>query len=121
MPDKKDLTRREVVQMAGAVTAAAAVTKLAGAPAIQKVKAANNQIQYGMIGTGSRGTYLLRHLKGVDTGNCAALCDVWEPSLNEAANTIGTTPRSTKTIASCYRTKMWTRLLSRLLFLNTSQ
>ncbi len=96
MSEQRDLTRREVVQMAGAVTAAAAATKLAGAPAIQKVKAANNQVQYGMIGTGSRGTYLLRHLKGVDTGHCVALCDVWDPSLKEAAETIGTNPKRYK-------------------------
>jgi predicted dehydrogenase len=82
--------------MAGAVTAVAAASKLQGAPGIQTVKAANNQVQYGMIGTGSRGTYLLRHLKGLDNGNCVALCDVWDPSLNEAATTIGTNPKKYK-------------------------
>ncbi len=96
MAEKRDLSRREVVQMAGAVTVAAAASTLQGAPGIQTVKAANNQVQYGMIGTGSRGTYLLRHLKGLDNGNCVALCDVWEPSLNEAANTIGSNPKKYK-------------------------
>ena len=96
MAEKRDLTRREVVQMAGAVTAAAAASTLQGAPGIQTVKAANDQVQYGMIGTGSRGTYLLRHLKGLDNGNCVALCDVWEPSLNEATTTIGSNPKKYK-------------------------
>jgi predicted dehydrogenase len=82
--------------MAGAATAAAAAATIISAPAIQKVKAANNQVQYGMIGTGSRGTYLLRHLKGIDGGRCVALCDLWEPSLKEAATTIGTNPKTYK-------------------------
>ncbi len=81
-------TRREAVKATAAVAVAA--------PFIQKVKGANNQIQYGMIGTGSRGTYLLRHLKGIDNGHCTALCDVWDPSLKEAATTIGTNPKTYK-------------------------
>jgi predicted dehydrogenase len=96
MSEKRDLTRREVVQIAGAATVAAAASKFGTAPGIQTVKAANNQVQFGMIGTGSRGTYLLRHLKGVDNGHCVALCDVWEPSLDEAAKTIGTNPKTYK-------------------------
>jgi predicted dehydrogenase len=91
MSEKRELTRREMVQLAGAGAAA-----VAGAPAFLKARADNNQVQFGMIGTGSRGTYLLRHLKGVDNGHCAALCDVWEPALDEAATTIGTNPKKYK-------------------------
>jgi predicted dehydrogenase len=96
MSEERDLTRREVVQMAGVAGAAAVASQVVGAPAIQKVKAANDQVQFGVIGTGSRGTYLLRHLKGIDNGRCTALCDVWEPSLREAAKTIGTNPKTYK-------------------------
>ncbi len=59
MPDN-DLTRRDLIKSAGAAAVVAA-------PFIQTVKAANDQVQYGMIGTGSRGSYLLKHLKEIDT------------------------------------------------------
>ena len=52
-------SRRDVVKLAGAASAAVG-------PFIQKVKAANDQVQYGFIGTGSRGTYLLGHLAKID-------------------------------------------------------
>lgn len=96
MSEERDLTRRDAVKIAGAVSAAAVVNQLQGAPAILKVKAASQQVKFGMIGTGSRGTYLLRHLKGIDNGHCVALCDVWQPSLDEAAKTIGTNPKTYK-------------------------
>lgn len=78
---QKDVTRRDVVKAAGAVTAAAAVAKFAGAPRIQKVRAANNQVVLGVIGTGGRGQYHLTHLNGIDTGRVAAVCDTFEPNL----------------------------------------
>ena len=55
MAEKQDVTRRDFVKAAGV---AAAVS----APAIQKVRAANDQVQFGFIGTGSRGQYLLQHI-----------------------------------------------------------
>jgi predicted dehydrogenase len=96
MSDANDLTRRDAVKVAGAAAAVAAASKLQGAPAIRTVKAANDQVQYGFIGTGSRGTYLLRHLKGIDNGRCVAVCDVYEPSMRNAAQTIGTNPKQYK-------------------------
>jgi Predicted dehydrogenases and related proteins len=96
MAETNDLTRREVVKMAGAVTAMTAASQLQGAPAIQKVKAANNQVQYGMIGTGSRGSYLLKHLKGIDGGRCVAICDINNVALSRGAETIGNNPRQYK-------------------------
>ncbi len=97
MSEPKDLTRREAVKMAGAATAALGVAaKVQAAPGIRKVKAATNQVQYGFIGTGSRGTYLLRHMKGIDNGRCMAVCDVYEPSMRAAAETIGTNPKQYK-------------------------
>ncbi len=78
---QKDVTRRDVVKVAGAVTAAAAVSKIAGAPRIQKVRAANNQVVLGIIGTGGRGQYHLTHLNGIDTGRVAAACDIWDTNL----------------------------------------
>ena len=80
-----DPSRREVVQMAGAVTvAAAAASKLQSAPFIQKVKAANNQVAYGVIGTGGRGQYHLEHFNTLDTGRCVAVCDILDANLKKA-------------------------------------
>jgi len=96
MAQETNVTRRDVVKAAGAVTAMAAASRLQGAPAIQKVKAANNQVQYGMIGTGSRGSYLLKHLKGIDNGRCVAVCDIKQDALDKGAATIGNNPEKYK-------------------------
>ncbi|MDX2270291.1 MAG: Gfo/Idh/MocA family oxidoreductase, partial [Bryobacter sp.] len=96
MEQKKDPTRREVSQLAATATAAAAALTITGAPFISKVKAANNTIQFGFIGTGSRGQYLLQHLKGIDNGTCVAVCDIYQPSMAKAADIIGTKPKQFK-------------------------
>src|SRR3954463_128596 len=92
MAEDKDLSRRDMLKTAGAVTAVAAVVQ--GAPAIQKVRAANDQVQYGMIGTGSRGSYLLKHLKNIDNGRCVALCDIQPQNLEHGVQTIGNKPKT---------------------------
>ncbi|MDX2154703.1 MAG: Gfo/Idh/MocA family oxidoreductase [Bryobacteraceae bacterium] len=94
--ETNDLTRRDVVKIAGAATVVAAAGQIQGAPFIQKVKAANNQVQYGMVGTGSRGSYLLKHLKGIDNGRCVAICDINDTALGRGAETIGNNPRKYK-------------------------
>jgi predicted dehydrogenase len=91
-----DPSRRDFVKTAGAVTAAGAAVSTIEAPFIQKVKAANDQVQFGMIGTGSRGTYLLRHLKDIDNGRCVALCDIRQEQLDGAIKTIGNNPKGFK-------------------------
>src|SRR5215469_2268998 len=80
-----DLTRRDLIKSAGAAAVVAA-------PFIQTVKAANSQVQYGLIGTGSRGNYLLKHLKEIDTGRCVALCDIQPTQLEHGFATIGNNP-----------------------------
>src|ERR1051326_4062268 len=94
MAQQKNDSRRDFVKSAGAVTAVAAAVQ--GAPAIQKVRAANDQVQFGMIGTGSRGSYLLKHLKNIDNGRCVALCDVQQDKLDLAVQTIGNNPKTFK-------------------------
>ncbi|MGH9674235.1 MAG: Gfo/Idh/MocA family protein, partial [Bryobacteraceae bacterium] len=93
---RKPVTRRSVVKMAGAATATAAVSKLRGAPAIQKVHAANNVVNYGMIGTGSRGTYLIRHLNSIDGGRLAAVCDIKDEAAANASKTSKDKPQQYK-------------------------
>src|SRR5690242_13515217 len=96
MSNTDDVTRRDVVKLAGAATVAAAAAKIEGFPGIQKVRAANDQVQFGMIGTGSRGTYLLKHLAGIDSGRCVALCDLQQDQLDKGVKTIGTNPKTFK-------------------------
>jgi predicted dehydrogenase len=97
MAQENDLTRRDLLKAAGAATAvAAAIPAVQGAPAIQKVRAANDQVQFGMIGTGSRGSYLLKHLKTIDNGRCVALCDINAENLKHGVDTIGNNPKTFK-------------------------
>jgi predicted dehydrogenase len=93
MPDDP-LTRRDFVKAAGAVTAVAAVLPSAqGAPFIQKVHAANDKVHYGFIGTGSRGNYLLKHMRDEVTNcYCVAVCDNYEPHLKQGVQTAGNHP-----------------------------
>lgn len=89
MSDSKDLTRRNALKVAGAASAAVG-------PLIRTAKAATNSVQYGMVGTGSRGTYLLKHLKSIDAGKCVAICDISDDALGKAIQTIGGTPKKYK-------------------------
>ncbi|MCP5112211.1 MAG: Gfo/Idh/MocA family oxidoreductase, partial [bacterium] len=96
MPENREVTRREVVKMAGGATAMAAAAKLQGAPAIHKVQAQNNIVNYAVIGTGGRGSYLLRHFNGVDGGRCVAVCDIVDEALNNAIETSKDSPEGHK-------------------------
>lgn len=80
-------TRRDAVKLAGAALAA---------PAIQTIKGANSTVAYGMIGTGSRGAYLLKHLRGIANGHCVAVCDINPDNLQHGFETIGTNPTKYK-------------------------
>ncbi len=84
----QDVTRRDFVKTAGA--AAAVVT----APGIQTVRAANDQVQYGFIGTGSRGQYLIKHINETDRGRAVAVCDVYEPNLKAGAEATHNNPKT---------------------------
>src|SRR5215831_16118259 len=97
MAQDKEVSRRDFVKAAGAVSAvAAAIPAVHGAPAVQKVRAANDQVQFGIIGTGSRGSYLLKHLKGIDNGRCVAACDINAENLKHGVDTIGNNPKQYK-------------------------
>jgi len=85
------VNRRDFVKTAGAVTAAAAA--LTSAPAVHKAKAAGEKIKYGFIGPGSRGFRLLqRHLQHIEIGECVAICDIYEPNLQQAMELFGGKP-----------------------------
>src|ERR1035438_1926973 len=84
MPENNP-TRRDLIK-------AAAVTSVTAAPFISTMKAANDQVQYGMIGAGSRGSYLLKHLAHISSGRCVAVCDLKQAQLDLAVKTIGSNP-----------------------------
>lgn len=88
MPHNDDLTRRDALKVAGAAAVAPFF--------IQKVRAANDQVQFGIVGTGSRGSYLLKHLAKIDNGHCAAVCDIRQEQIDLAVKTIGTNPKTFK-------------------------
>ena len=96
MSENRTVTRRDMVKMAGAATAIAAAKKLNGAPWIQKVHAANEVVNFAMIGTGGRGTYLLRHFNGLDGGRCVAVCDLDQERLQNAVETSKDKPEGYK-------------------------
>jgi len=94
MAENQDVTRRKFVKTAGAVAGVAAT--VVSAPAIRKVRAANDQVQYGFIGTGSRGQYLLKHINETDRGRCVAVCDIYEPNLTKGADEARSKPKMFK-------------------------
>jgi len=97
MSKNADVTRREVVKAAGAVAAVAATAnKIEGAPWIQTVKAANDQLQYAVIGTGGRGLYHIEHWNGLDVGRCVAVCDIDDANLAKAQKTSKDKPKAFK-------------------------
>lgn len=99
MAKNEDVSRRDFVAAAGAVTAVAAAMpqKTEGAPFIQKVRAASDQVPYAVIGTGGRGQYLLKHFKSTnDKGRCVAVCDILDDNLKKGAAAAGSNPRMYK-------------------------
>lgn len=92
-------SRRDLVKLgsaAGLAGSIASQASLQAAPAFLKVRAATDQVKFGMIGTGSRGSYLLKHLSGIDDGHCVAICDVNQEALDAAADVIKTNPKKYK-------------------------
>ena len=70
-------TRRGFLKGAGGAIAAAPII----VPAT--VQGANDRLTYGMIGTGSRGQHLNQTFQSIGA-QCVALCDVYEPYLEQA-------------------------------------
>ncbi|MSV33026.1 MAG: Gfo/Idh/MocA family oxidoreductase [Bryobacterales bacterium] len=92
MSEPNDMTRRDAAKLAAGATAAAVIA----APWIQKVKAANNQVQMAIIGTGGRGQYHITHLNGLDGGRLVAACDIFQPNLDKAVNSSKDKPKGYK-------------------------
>jgi predicted dehydrogenase len=91
MRQQRDLTRRDFLKTAAAVAAVSAAPGLR-ARALHASPAAGQAVRYGMIGVGTHGSTLLRHLTTIPEGRCVALCDIYPPNLRKAVETAGTNP-----------------------------
>jgi len=98
--NKNGITRRDAVKAAAATGAAiglAKAIKTESAPAFLKsVHAANDQIGYGLIGTGGRGQYLLGQMATLDNARCLAICDIDDEALKKGAMSTTQKPREYK-------------------------
>src|SRR5208283_4031082 len=82
MSDSDGFTRRDVLGTAA----------LAGVAAIGSSGASNGGVGYGISGVGGRGSYLLKHLRGIGTGRCVAVGDLDGGKTDAGAEVIGTNP-----------------------------
>jgi len=96
MARSADLSRRDLIKGAGTASAAVAATRLKAAPAIHQARAASTEVPYGLVGTGSRGQYLLTHMAKLDVGRCLSVCDIYEPNLKKGVLAAGSNPAAYK-------------------------
>jgi predicted dehydrogenase len=85
--NKGGVTRRDFLKSSG--MGAAAGLAILGAPAILRAQNLNSQLNVGVIGTGSRGCYLIRLLDRMDGVTVTDVCDVYPPHLEEGKNDSG--------------------------------
>jgi len=82
-------TRRDFVKAAAAMAAATSSVQTVSA-------AAGSRVAYGVIGSGQRGCYLLRHMAALENSRCVAVCDSDERSLKQGIAAAGTNPQGHK-------------------------
>jgi predicted dehydrogenase len=97
---EKDVTRRDFLASTGAGIGAGAIASL-GAPAIGRaLGTANDRIVLGLIGCGGQGRHDMNCFMGLPEVEVAAVCDVDEGHLGEAARQVekkyGTPPKTFK-------------------------
>jgi predicted dehydrogenase len=92
MEKEQDFTRRDFLKTAAAVAAVSALPS-AAAPTILSGPA-DDPVRYGFIGTGSRGTELLKALTTIPAGRCVATCDIYPVNLKRGIETIGGSPQT---------------------------
>ena len=82
MKEKPTVSRRTFLETAGVATGAVVATGAFPHPALGKVKGANERINIGILGPGSRAQEhirILNHLKDENKGvDIIGLCDVWD-------------------------------------------
>lgn len=91
----QDISRRDFMKRAAATTAGAGLA-LSGVAAPQAAVGANDKIRVGVIGTGRMGRANLEDFAKQPEVEIAALCDVFQPSLDRGLKAAGGTPASYK-------------------------
>ena len=79
-----DISRRDALRSSAALVAS---------PSLLTVHAASDPVKFGVIGLGTRGSYLLNHLAHLDTGRCVALCDLSTQAIEANARRLVTNPK----------------------------
>jgi len=85
----KPITRREFTRTLAAVGTTAALSSF-------RVFGANDRVRLGFIGVGNRGDQVLDAFLKQSDAEVVAVCDIYEPYLDFAAQKIGTSPRRFK-------------------------
>ena len=83
-----DCTRRTFLTTASGLVLAAGPLR-AQSTAAAAVQGANDRIRIGIVGTGGRARGLMNQLKNLPGAEIAAICDVYEPRLLQAAEIAG--------------------------------
>ncbi len=89
MTIKDNLSRRDFIRRGSTTAAAAAGLAVLGAPAVLRGQNLNSRINVGVIGTGSRGCYLIRLLKELPGITITDVCDIYPPHLEAGKNDSG--------------------------------
>jgi predicted dehydrogenase len=88
MKSLERLTRRQVLKSSS--TRLLAGCAAASALSASKILGANDRLRLGAIGTGGRTRYLMGLLKNLPGNEQVAVCDVYEPNMDQAAAIAGT-------------------------------
>lgn len=85
MSKDKKLSRRDFLKESSVVAAglSAGLSKIS-APVYAKVQNPNEIIQVGVIGTGSRGNYLMDQIRKVANVEITDMCDIYQPHLQQS-------------------------------------
>jgi len=88
----KKITRRNFIKGSAAAGASLGMCKI-GAPALAKTANANDTINVGVIGTGSRGKWLIGEIRKLENTLVTDVCDNFPPHLEEGGESAGSQAR----------------------------
>ena len=87
MNSVKTFTRRRFLRNSSASLVSGYVAS--SALSATKILGANDRIRLGVIGTGGRARYLMGLLKNLPGNEQIAVCDVYEPNMDQAVTLVG--------------------------------
>jgi len=101
MARSSDPTRRDVAQNRGRRRRGGG-HRARDCATIQRVKAASDQVSYGLIGTGEPGPVPAHAPQQDRCGRCLAVCDIYEPTCGKARRRSAATRRRISITGSCW-------------------